>query len=422
MSDICIVGCGFVGLTVAAALSKKKHRVVCVDRNASRVALLRSGRVPFYEPSLTKHLADAHELIRYEGVIPQWMDAYVVCVGTPLGVDGRLDCSAVRDAVRDVATAARKPLIVVKSTLQPGTCRSMLAMLRRGVNADATLLFWPETLREGSALADFEAQPCVVGESEEEADDRVDVWFSQVLGIHIDRLVSYESAELFKLALNGYLAMRVSYINEIAGACLETGADIRDVQALMSTDQRVGGGLCAGPGWSGSCWPKDVPALCSAAKFQRHDCVAWNIEPSNRARVRRILNVICSTANQSKICRVAIWGCAFKENTSDLRGSPAIDAIGWLVGDGATVSVYDPHAIDGVRAMFGDKINYGADEIDACVGADLLVVLNDFFGGRIRDRLPEAAAVMKPEPTLVDLRNLVTREEAERIGFTYIQV
>jgi UDPglucose 6-dehydrogenase len=412
---VVVVGCGYVGLVTAAMLAADGHTVVGVESDGVRLAALREGVMPFFEPGLDGYVLGGlvQGLLSFTGSIDEAVssaDVVVLAVGTPTGFEGSADLSGLFRAAEGVDLACRsflnRPILVVKSTVPVGTCRKLDDLL----GGRFEVAHVPEFLSEGTAILDTQnPSRVVIGV----ARDGVSV--SSLVELFAPRkeferilVVDRETAELSKVASNVLLASRVALANEIADLAEESGADAAAVLDIAGRDPRIGGAfLRPGPGYGGSCFPKDVRAFSAAGKsYGLRLRVGEAIESSNSSRVAtRILPRIMSLAGDPGHA-IAVWGLAFKAGTSDIRESPAVSIVRALAVRGYRVRVSDPRAIlcDGLPRSHREDVEQVHDPIDAARGAGLVIVATEWqvFRQSAR-RLDEVA----PGTTVLDLRGIL---------------
>ncbi len=429
---IVMIGAGYVGLVSGACLADFGHHVTCVDKDAAKIASLRLGGIPIYEPGLEELVARtaAAGNLAFTTDLPEAVaqaDVVFIAVGTPgRRGDGHADLSYVYGAAREIAGALRDfTVIVTKSTVPVGTGDEVERIIREcNPAADFAVASNPEFLREGAAIEDFKRPDRVVIGIEE---DRVRGPMEEIyrpLSLNKAPLLftRRRTSELIKYAANAFLAMKITFINEIADLCEQVGADVQEVSRGIGLDNRIGAKfLHAGPGYGGSCFPKDTLALMKTA--QDHETplrlieatVAVN-EQRKRAMGRRVLAAMGGNARGR---RVAVLGLTFKPNTDDMRDAPSIAIIQALQDAGASVRVYDPEGMEAARALLSD-VEYAPSVYDAAEGAAAAVIVTEWDAFRALDleRLKSAMA----EPVLVDLRNIYSPRQAEEAGFRYMGV
>ncbi|RRO14185.1 UDP-glucose/GDP-mannose dehydrogenase family protein [Saccharopolyspora rhizosphaerae] len=416
---IVVVGCGYVGLTTGACLARLGHDVTCGDVDGEKISRLRRGEVDLREPGLGELLAEgvAAGRLRFteDSAQPVTGAEFVfLCLPTPRGVEGEADLSAVDSVVGDIrALLPPGAVVVAKSTVPVGTARRLARSLAR---EDVAVVSNPEFLREGRAVEDFlHPDRIVVGADDQRAAERVAGLYASVQARA--ELVDSVSAEVVKYASNGYLATKLSYVNDLAELCEHTGADVEAVTEGMKRDHRVAPSfLSAGPGWGGSCLPKDTAALL-------HTAASHGVEmPLLRAAIRANGHHQARVADKVVECcggdvsgaRVGLLGLTFKAHTGDLRDSPALAVARLLAERGAQLRGYDPAcaervAVEGVRCV--------ADPRLAAENADVLVLLTDWPEFAELD-WEQVAAVIRT-PVLVDARNQVDPREVARAGFAW---
>ena len=424
---IAMVGTGYVGLVSGVCLSDFGHEVVCVDRDAAKIARLRAGEVPIYEPGLQSLMARniaAGRLGFTTDLAAAVAEARAVfiAVGTPSRRgDGHADLSHVFAAAEEIARALRGPAVVVtKSTVPVGTNRSIAEILRRAnPTAEVDVASNPEFLREGAAIDDFmRPDRIVVGvDSDRARAVMAEVYRPLYLRDFPIVVTDLETAEMIKYAANAFLATKITFINEIATLCERVGADVKAVAHGMGLDGRIGNKfLHAGPGYGGSCFPKDTRAL---ARIGQDHGVALRIteaviEVNEGVKRRMIDKIVDLCAGRVAGRRIAVLGVTFKPNTDDMREAPALTIVPALVGQGAEVVVVDPQGRrEGEALMPG--VRWEGDPYAAATGADALVILTEWNEFRALD-LPRLAGVMAV-PRMADLRNVYARADALAAGF-----
>ncbi|GAB4467861.1 MAG: nucleotide sugar dehydrogenase [Armatimonadaceae bacterium] len=426
--NICVIGTGYVGLVTGVVFSDLGNEVVCVDKNEEKIALLRAGVMPIYEPGLEEMVArnadegrltfttDLESAVRKSEVI-------FICVGTPPKEDGSTDMSQVEGAARGIAAAMdRYKVIVNKSTVPVGTGEFVREVIetnkRRSIDFD--VVSNPEFLREGSAIQDtLRPDRIVIG-----APNQIVAMKILELYAPLERpmiITDVASAEMIKYASNAFLAMKISFANSIANICEEVGADVISVVKGMGLDSRIGSAfLNAGLGYGGSCFPKDSTSLLHTARTVGYEfpllaaTVATNDEQPKRfvAKMEKVLGGFNGK-------RVAVLGLAFKANTDDMRDAKSVDVIHALLAGGATVVAYDPIAMENAKRTFPD-LNYAKNAFDAAQDADAVVVVTEWNEFR-QINLEKLKEAMKGN-IVFDGRNLYDPEKMKRFGFQYVCV
>lgn len=420
MSNIAVIGTGYVGLSSGACFAKLGHKVVCVDVVQAKIDNLNKGILPIVETGLEALVAEGVEagLLSFTtDVVSAVIDAEVVflCVPTPEGADGSADLSYIQMAARTLAPLLLSGAVVVnKSTVPVGSTKVVERELKR---PDVAVVSNPEFLREGSAIHDFlNPDRVVVGSDNQEAAVRVAALYEKVGAPVV--VTDPASAETIKYAANAFLATKISYINAVAAICEGVGADINDVVLGLGYDKRIGHEfLRPGPGWGGSCFPKDTKAMVKIAEDAGYDFgLLKGVITVNDQQYGRIVDKIRAAAGGSlKGKKIASWGLTFKALTDDLRDSPAVEIVMRLLADGAQVAVYDPTVSAAPKGL--DAITVSLSPLDACAGADVLAVLTEWDEFRWISPV-DTAAVMNGRQ-VVDARNLLDRSEWRRSGFEY---
>lgn len=425
---IVMVGSGYVGLVSGACFADFGHSVVCVDKAAEKIESLKQGRIPIFEPGLDELVATNAKSGRLSfttELAPAVADADVVfiAVGTPSRRgDGHADLGYVHGAAREIAEAIKGfTVVVTKSTVPVGTGDEVERIIREtNPDADFAVVSNPEFLREGAAIEDFKRPDrIVVGLSDERAREvMTEVYRPLYLNQAPLMFTSRRSSELIKYAANAFLAMKITFINEMADLCEKVDADVQDVSRGIGLDGRIGSKfLHAGPGYGGSCFPKDTLALVKTA--QDYESPVRLIETTvaindNRKRAMG-RKVIAAARGDVRGKKVAILGLTFKPNTDDMRDSPAIAIVQTLQDAGAIVSGYDPEGMENARQMM--DIDFAEGPYQAADGAEIAVLVTEWNEFRALD-LDRLKAVMK-DPVLVDLRNVYRAQEVLSQGFTY---
>jgi UDPglucose 6-dehydrogenase len=426
---VCMVGTGYVGLVSGAGFAEIGNDVVCADVDVSKVKRLQAGDIPIFEPGLAELVernTKAGRLKFSNDVAGSLGDAQVIfcAVGTPPRSDGGADLTAVDRVAEEVAKhAMREVVLVMKSTVPVGTnarVRRIVANAKFPVHVVSN----PEFLKEGDAISDFlRPDRIVVG------CDPADAFAHDVMArlyhplmLDQDRLLfmTPPSAELTKYVANTMLAMRVSFFNEIAALCEKVGADVHEVRHGVGSDNRIGSKfLYAGPGYGGSCFPKDVQALVHTARDHGIELAladsTHRVNERQKGIVARKLKTHCDGDLRGK--RIAIWGLAFKPRTDDLRESPALTLIDVLLAEGAVVIAHDPAAAEHAKKIYGDKITFADDQYEAATGADALVLITEWRQYQSPDF--ERLKTLMKRPLLIDGRNIWSTYGLKKQGFVY---
>ena len=420
MSNIAVIGTGYVGLSSGACFAHLGHVVTCVDVVQLKIDNLNKGILPIVETGLEELVAEgvaAGKLIFTTDVVSAVKNADVVflCVPTPEGADGSADLSYIQTAARTLSPLLRSGAIVVnKSTVPVGSTKVVERELKR---PDVSVVSNPEFLREGSAIQDFlHPDRVVVGSDNQEAAIAVGALYEKVGAPVV--VTDPASAETIKYAANAFLATKISYINAVAAICEGVGADINDVVLGLGYDKRIGHEfLRPGPGWGGSCFPKDTKAMVKIAQDAGYDFgLLKGVITVNDQQYGRIVDKIRSAAGGTlKGKKIASWGLTFKALTDDLRDSPAVEIITRLLADGASVTVFDPTVSVAPKGL--DAITVCSSPLEACADADVIAVLTEWDDFRWVSPVDAAGAVSVKQ--IVDARNLLDRSEWRRAGFEY---
>jgi len=416
---IAVIGTGYVGLVTAAGFAELGNEVWCVDIDAEKIAGLNAGRVPIYEPGLEASLAANRERLHFStelGPALEHARLLFVAVGTPPTYSGDADLSAVH-AVVDAMPASDRHALVMKSTVPVGTGASIKRAFAQRDKDGFRYVSCPEFLKEGTALADFRnPDRVVVGDDGDWAGDAV-VDLYAPLGAPLVR-TDIASAEMVKLASNAFLATKISFINEIANVCEETGADVLEVARGMGLDARIGTAfLRPGVGYGGSCFPKDVSALKQlAGNSGYHFQLLTAVIEVNELQKRRVIQKLQKHLGSLVGKTVALLGLAFKPDTDDMREASSLVLAARLQADGATVRAYDPIAEDEARTLM-PGVEFADAALDALAGADAVVLVTEWPEFRELDWA--AAAERMPGRLVVDGRNALDREAIAAAGFAY---
>jgi len=424
---IAMVGAGYVGLVSGACLSDFGHEVVCIDKDADKIEALRRGQIPIFEPGLQEVVANNVRAGRLsfspDIKAAKGAKAIFIAVGTPTKADdGQADLTYVRAAAREIADIVNDGAVVVmKSTVPVGTGDEIEAIIAdRAPLKRVSVVSNPEFLREGTAIDDFKQPDRVVIGVEDEDGRKVMREIYRPLELNQTALLftSRRSSELIKYAANAYLAMKVAFINEISDLCEQVGGDIQDVARGVGLDNRIGYRfLNAGPGFGGSCFPKDTLALMKIAKEAGAPLrLVETLVEANENRKLAMARKIVKACGGVKGKTIAVLGLTFKPNTDDMRSAPSLTIVPVLQAEGARVVAFDPEGAKSAKELLPD-IEF-ADGPYSCVqGADALVIITEWDAFRALDLARVKAALR--QPIVVDLRNIYRREEMIALGFHY---
>ncbi len=429
---IVVVGSGYVGLVSGACFADFGHDVVCIDTDAGKVERLNAGVMPIYEPGLDLLVADNRDAGRLSfstdlAASMKGAEVVFLAVGTPSRRgDGHADLSFVFQASRDVAAAANGPLVVAtKSTVPVGTGDEVERIVRKArPDLEIAVASNPEFLREGSAIEDFKRPDRIVIGCEDQRSREVMTEVYRPLYLNQPPLLftTRRTSELIKYAANAFLATKITFINEIADLCEQVGANVQEVARGIGLDNRIGTKfLHAGPGYGGSCFPKDTMALIKtaqdhAAPLRIVETVAAVNDQRKRAMARKVVQA-CGGSVRDKT--IAVLGLTFKPNTDDMREAPSLSIVTALEDAGAKVRGYDPEGMEMARPLM-PGLQLCANAYQTIEGADAVVIVTEWNEFRALD-MRRVKALLK-SPVVVDLRNIYRPEEMARLGFTYVSV
>lgn len=429
---VTMIGSGYVGLVSGACFADFGHEVTCVDTDAGKIAALKRGEIPIYEPGLDDLVANNVRAGRLSfttelaGPVAA-ADAVFIAVGTPSRRgDGHADLSYVHQAARDVVAAIDGfTVVVTKSTVPVGTGDEVERIMRETrPDADFAVVSNPEFLREGAAIADFKRPDRIVIGTEDDRARKVmeDLYRPLYLNAAPLLFTARRTSELIKYAGNAFLATKITFINEMADLCERVGANVQEVARGIGLDNRIGGKfLHAGPGYGGSCFPKDTLALIKTAQDMEsplrlvETVVAVN-DQRKRAMARKVI-AACGGSVRGK--RIALLGLAFKPNTDDMREAPSLAIVTALLDAGAEITAYDPEAMASAKALM-HEIAYAPDAYSCLDGADALVIVTEWDAFRALD-LDRVKAALR-HPVVIDLRNIYRSSEMRERGFAYVNV
>lgn len=432
MRNICVIGTGYVGLVSGAGLADFGNRVTCVDIDASKIEMLKAGEIPIYEPGLKELVdrnrsagrltfsSDIEAMIRKSEVI-------FVAVGTPMGADGEADLSAVKVVAKSIARNLNDyKIICTKSTVPVGTGKELLAIISADSpeKAEFDVVSNPEFLREGSAVKDFLIPDrVVIGVESARAESIMrDVYRPLFINETPMVITNIASAEVIKYTANAYLAVKISFINEIANLADAVGADIHTITRALGLDGRISSKfLHPGPGYGGSCFPKDTEALVHTGK--KYNVLLQIVQAAieaNKNQRQVILEKARSLVPDLDSKRVAVLGLAFKANTDDVRDTPAVEIIQGLRDAGAQVIAYDPIAADNMTRYYFEDLEVAPSIAEAVKDTHLVIVLTEWneLRGLDLQLLKESMA----EPNIVDARNILSVDQLKTLNFNYRNV
>ncbi|RZI47237.1 UDP-glucose/GDP-mannose dehydrogenase family protein [Rickettsiales endosymbiont of Peranema trichophorum] len=430
---IVVIGSGYVGIVTAACFAKFNLKVTCVDHDQDKVRTLATGQVPIYEPELEAlvqaGIQSGNLSFSSDKSIIGSANVIVVAVGTPSGPDGTVELSYLHSVVDDIVQySISDKIVMIKSTVPVGTAQDVKRRLNQRLkHIQFQVISNPEFLREGNAVQDFlHPDRIVIGcdESYRQNPKEITTIYSSIIDSGTPILFTdNQTAELIKYAANGYLAMRLSFINEIANIAEKWNADVCDISKGIGMDKRIGPEyLKPGPGFGGSCFPKDTLGLLKTSEqCGEHSLLVDATIRSNDMRKERMLKKITDAIEDGEDEKtVAVLGLAFKNNTDDMRDSPSISIIEHLLKLNTRVQVYDPKALKEGFKIFGDKITYCTDLYQAVTGASGIVIATEWSEFASMDLKLVKQLVKKP--VIVDLRNILSLTNMRNTGFRYVSI
>jgi UDPglucose 6-dehydrogenase len=429
---IAVVGIGYVGLVLGACLAENGNTVICLDKDESKIDLLKSGKIPIYEPGLEEMVRrnEHEERLSFSTDLPSAVQAsqiIFIAVGTPQTEDGSADLQQVIDVARDVGRALNKYTVVVdKSTVPVGTARKVREVVGKETSQEFSVVSNPEFLKQGAAIEDF-MKPDRVVIGIEPKDERAAVLMKELYGPFTRTgapilTMSTESAELSKYAANSILATRISFMNEIANVCELMNADVDHVRKAIGSDRRIGTSfLFPGVGYGGSCFPKDVKALLKSSADKGYDFrILRAVESVNESQKERLVEKMEQHFKDLSGKTIALWGLSFKPRTDDMREAPAIPIVEGLLARGAKVRAYDPAAGAVAKRMFDGRIALCEKSYDALAGADALAIVTEW--NEFREPDFEKMRSLLKAPVVFDGRNIYSPEHMRALGFTYFSI
>ena len=425
---IAVIGTGYVGLVTGTCLAETGNIVTCVDIDVEKVQKLKSGVVPIYEPNLNNFFQrniSQKRLFFTTNLKEAVDDAQLIFLAlpTPPGNDGSADLSYILSVSNELGKIIKDYKVIIdKSTVPVGTAEKVTNIIKKNAKVDFDVVSNPEFLREGFAVNDFmKPERVVIGSSSEKARKLMETLYQPFVRqgnpiIFMDE----KSAELTKYAANSFLATKITFMNEIANYCEIIGANVDKVREGMGTDSRIGKRfLFPGIGYGGSCFPKDVKALKKAGNDVSHQfkIIDSVMKVNQNQKTSLVKKVKSYFGNDLKNKSFAIWGLSFKPETDDIREAPSLNIIEELLNAGAKIKAYDPEAMDNIRDLIGDKIEYFPNGFDALKGVDALLIATEWSAFRNPD-FSKMKSVMK-SPVIFDGRNLFALESMEKINFFY---
>lgn len=428
---VCVVGTGYVGLVAGTCLAEMGNDVICVDNNLEKLSQLEKGIVPIYEPGLEELIKVnvSEGRLNFTSNLQEAVQKSLVCfiaVGTPQGEDGQADLKYVYEVAKSIGQSINDYKVIVdKSTVPVGTADAVSKIIKEQTNIEFDVVSNPEFLKQGAAVDDFlKPDRVVVGSNSQKATEIMQELYSPFLRTgNPVIMMDVKSAEMTKYAANSFLAVKISYANEIANICEQVGADAEMVRIGMCSDKRIGSQfLFPGLGYGGSCFPKDVKALLKTAKDNNCDYQLLQAADDVNKKQRQVFinKILNKFGNDLSGKTFAVWGLAFKPKTNDMREAPAITIINALLERGAKVQAYDPKAVESAKEIFGNKITYSKSAYEALNDADCMLLLTEWNEFR-RPDFDKIKSLMK-NYVIFDGRNQYNSKRLLEKGFEYYQI
>ena len=425
---VCVIGTGYVGLVVGTCLAEMGNEVICVDNDIEKLEKLKNGIIPIYEPGLEdliKSNVSEHRLI-FTSDMKLAVEKSLICfiaVGTPQGEDGSADLEYVYDVAKNIGKSMNGYKVIVdKSTVPVGTAEEVTKLIHKETDIEFDVVSNPEFLKQGAAVEDFlKPDRVIIGSNSQRATEIMQELYSPFLRTGNPIIVmDVKSAEMTKYAANSFLAVKISYANEIANICEKVGANAEMVRIGMCSDKRIGSQfLFPGLGYGGSCFPKDVKALAKTAQDNGCNCkILKAADDVNKEQRQVFLNKIFKKFGQDLSGKTfAVWGLAFKPKTNDMREAPSITIVKALLDAGAKIQAFDPKAMENAKIHFQDKITYATSAYDALKQADAMLLLTEWNEFR-RPDFDKIKSLLK-QPIIFDGRNQYDCNRLREMGFEY---
>lgn len=428
---LCVIGTGYVGLVAGTCFASMGNDVICIDKDTEKLKKLEKGIIPIFEPGLDSLILEnvRENRLKFTDDLDFAVKHSKVCfiaVGTPQKEDGSADLSAVFEVAEQIAASMNEYKVIVnKSTVPVGTCEKIAEIIKNKTGCAFDVVSNPEFLKQGAAVEDFlKPDRVIIGAETEESAKIMNEIYSPFLRTGNPVItMDIKSAEMTKYAANAFLAVKISYANEIANICENIGANAEMVRKGMCADKRIGSlFLFPGLGYGGSCFPKDVKALMSLSKEKGYTCEMLIACDNINLRQRYIFinKIFKKLGRDLSGMTFALWGLAFKPNTNDMREAPAITIINELTKAGAKIQAFDPKAVDSAKSIFGDSIKYSESAYEALEGADALILATEWNEFRNPDF--ELIKNKLKSPLIFDGRNQYNVETMKKYGFDYICV
>ena len=420
-----VIGCGYVGLVSGVCFADAGHDVICIDNNPEKINSLQNNKVPIYEPGLEELLLkNSISFTLNIGKEIENSDIILIAVGTPTSDSGEADLSQIFQCAEEIGNFINPgTLVIVKSTVPVGTCDEIEKIIHENsTHSDFTVVSNPEFLREGNAISDFvNPDRIVVGLKDNNKKDIILDLYSKIVGKDKILFTTRRSSELIKYASNSMLAMRIIFINEIADLCEKIGADVTDIAKGMGLDQRIGPHfLEPGPGFGGSCFPKDARALIeSGKKFNAPQSLLESVIEGNEKRKKNISKKVLEKLDTKVEKEVGILGVTFKAETDDIREAPSLIVIPDLIKEGLNLSVYDPEGISEASKLI-DNVAWKKSAYEVAENSNCIIILTDWQEFKDLD-LEKLRNLMK-RPLIYDFRNIFDPDSMKKLGFEYFSI
>jgi UDPglucose 6-dehydrogenase len=427
----CVIGTGYVGLVVGTCLAEMGNDVICVDKDQEKLENLKKGIIPIYEPGLEELITSnvSENRLIFSNNLEDAVKKSLVCfiaVGTPQGEDGSADLKAVYEVAESIGNALNGYKVIIdKSTVPVGTAEKVKEIIKSKTKENFDVVSNPEFLKQGAAVDDFlRPDRVIIGSDSQKATEIMQEIYSPFLRTGNPVIImDVKSAEMTKYASNSFLAVKISYINEIANICEKVGADVEMVRIGMYTDKRIGSQfLYPGLGYGGSCFPKDIKALSKTAKDNACDYQLLKAADNINKKQREIFldKIFDKFSTNLSGKTFGVWGLSFKPKTNDMREAPSISIINKLLECGAKVQAYDPKAFDSAKFHFQDKITYATSAYDALKDADCMLLLTEWNEFK-RPDFDKIKSLLKT-PLIFDGRNQYDKERLAKRGFEYYSI
>lgn len=431
LMNICVIGTGYVGLVAGTCLAEMGNTVICVDNNKEKLEKLRNGIVPIFEPGLEEMIKSntSENRLYFSDDLKASVEKSTICfiaVGTPQGEDGSADLKYVCQVAEEIGKAINEYKVIVdKSTVPVGTAEKVTEIIKKQTSHDFDVISNPEFLKQGAAVEDFlKPDRVVIGSDSQRATKIMQELYAPFLRTGNPVIImDVKSAEMTKYAANSFLAVKISYANEIANICEKIGANAEMVRIGMCSDKRIGSQfLFPGLGYGGSCFPKDVKALIKTANENgcNADLISSADKVNKRQRLLFVEKITKYFGEDLSNKTFAVWGLAFKPKTDDMREAPSITIIKALLEKGAKIQAYDPKAMQTAKYHFADKITYANSSYEALENTDALLLLTEWNEFR-RPDFDKIKKLLKT-PIIFDGRNQYNRKSLEESGFTYFSI